>query len=337
MLEVRENVDLKDYNTFGVSVLGRYFVESDEVKALADFVRGQTWDPELVLVLGGGSNFLFTGDFPGVVFYPVMKGIEVVEEDQACVYVRVGSGELWDDFVCWAVEQGYGGVENLSLIPGHVGATPVQNIGAYGMEVGNVIERVEAIHLQSGRVELVRAAACRFGYRDSVFKNEWKNQFLVTHVTFRLAKEPVFNVSYGSLREEVERLGELSLNHVREAVIRIRNQKLPDVRLLPNAGSFFKNPLMRREQVERLRKQYPTLPVYPLDEDYVKVAAGWLIEAAGWKGRALGRAAVHDKQALVLVNRGGATGEEIARLANEVKNAVFMAFGVWLEPEVNII
>lgn len=337
MIEVRGNFDLKAYNTFGIGVFCRYFVKSDNEGELAAFVADYELKPEEVLILGGGSNFLFTSDFPGVVFYPVMEGIEVVKEDEEEVQVRVGSGVVWDDFVAWAVEHGYGGVENLSLIPGHVGATPVQNIGAYGVEVGDVIERVEAIDLIVGESMEIDAVSCRFGYRDSLFKSEWKNRFIVTRVIFRLRKRPEFNLSYGNVKEEVDRLGEVCLKNVRRAIVHIREMKLPDVKELPNAGSFFKNPIIARGQADALLKKYPTLPMYPWDADRVKVAAGWLIEAAGWKGKVMGKAAVHDRQALVLVNKGNASGAEIAQLANEIKKSVFLKFGIWLEPEVNII
>lgn len=337
MIEINENFSLKEYNTFGIDVTCKYFVKCDQESELLEFVGSYELDPEEILLLGGGSNFLFTENFDGVVFYPVMQGCEIVREDDKYVFVRVGSGVVWDDFVAWAVEHGYGGVENLSLVPGHVGATPVQNIGAYGMEVGECIDRVEAVDIVKGERVTIDAETCRFSYRDSIFKHEWKNRFLVTYVTFRLAKHPEFRLHYGSVKDEVNRLGELSLKTIRQAIIRIREAKLPDVKVLPNAGSFFKNPMVERVIADTLQEKYPALPVYPVDDDHVKLAAGWLIEAAGWKGKVVGHAGVHEKQALVLVNTGGATGIEIAHLANEIKKSVFLQFGVWLEPEVNVI
>ncbi|MBD9179198.1 MAG: UDP-N-acetylmuramate dehydrogenase, partial [Odoribacter splanchnicus] len=265
------------------------------------------------------------------------KGMEIVEENDEHVWVKVGAGEVWDDFVAWTVEQGYGGVENLSFIPGHVGAAPVQNVGAYGMEAGDTIERVEAIQIEKARKETISAADCRFAYRDSIFKGEWKNRYIVTYVVFRLTKVPEFRLNYGSVREELQKLGEVSLKNIRRAIIQIRRAKLPDVKELPNAGSFFKNPVVSREQAGQLKERYPELPVYPVDEDRVKLAAGWLIEQCGWKGKDLGKAGVYEKQALILVNRAGASGVEVARLANEVKKSVFMTFGVWIEPEVYVI
>ena len=336
-MEVKENFSLKAYNTFAIDAACKYFVESDKAEDFERFAKAYDLAQENILVLGGGSNLLFTEDFDGVVFYPSMKGFRVEREDGMQVSVNVGSGEVWDDFVEWAVERGYGGVENLSLVPGHVGATPVQNIGAYGVEAGETIERVDAVDILKGERVAIAAEDCRFGYRDSIFKHEWRNRFVVTGVTFCLSKQPVFRLDYGNVKAEVEKMGEVSLRHVREAIIRIREAKLPDVKVLPNAGSFFKNPLVGREEADALRAKWPGMPMYAAEGGGMKLAAGWLIEQAGWKGKALGRAAVHDKQALVLVNRGGATGIEIARLANEVKKAVFLQFGVVLEPEVNII
>lgn len=337
-MEIRKDFSLKDYNTFGIDVKCKYFVEADGEEELAAFVGEFEWKPWEVLVLGGGSNFLFTGDFEGTVFYPMMQGIEVAEEDGETVLVRVGAGVVWDDFVAWAVGKGYGGVENLSLIPGHVGAAPVQNVGAYGMEAGDTVEAVEAVDLEKGERVRIGAGECRFGYRDSAFKREWRNRFVVTRVWFRLSKHPRFRLDYGSVKAEVEKLGgEVTPGKVREAVIRIREAKLPDVKTVPSAGSFFKNPVVEAGMAERLAEEYPGMPLYRLEDGRCKLAAGWLIEQCGWKGKSLGRAGVYEKQALVLVNRGGADGMEIARLANEIKKSVFVRFGVWIEPEVNVV
>lgn len=337
-MEIRENYNLKQYNTFGIEVKSRYFVEADREEDLLEFVASYEWEPHKILILGGGSNFLFTEDFEGTVFYPAMKGIEIIEENAEAVLVRVGAGEEWDDFVAWAVKHGYGGVENLSLIPGHVGASPVQNVGAYGMEAGDTIYKVEAINLEKAEQVCIDAADCQFAYRDSIFKRAWKNQYIITRVVFRLLKVPQFRLEYGSVRNELEQMGEgVSLSTIRQAIIRIRNEKLPDVKVLPNAGSFFKNPVVARTIVENLLKQYPDMPVYNVDEKSSKLAAGWMIEQCGWKGKTIGHAGVHTKQALVLVNHGGADGTEVSRLANEIKKSVFMKFGVLIEPEVYVI
>jgi UDP-N-acetylmuramate dehydrogenase len=332
---VKEHASLRRHNTFGIDVACRYWVESDKEEELIDFVIARAGGE--VFVLGGGSNVLFTTDFPGVILHPTMKGIEIADENATEIFPRVGAGMAWDDLARWAVERGYGGLENLSLIPGNVGATPVQNIGAYGAEIGERIARVEVIDLVNGRKRTISGEDCRFGYRDSIFKNEWKDRFMIARVTYRLSKVPRFQLDYQGVREEVERLGDVSLTNVRQAIIRLREAKLPDTKELPNAGSFFKNPVVEKEIADRLTREFPGMPAYPADEGKTKLAAGWLIEQAGWKGRSEGKAAVHEKQALVLVNKGGAAGGEVARLANEVKKAVFMKFGVWIEPEVNVL
>ncbi len=337
-MKISENYSLKPYNTFDIDVCCKYFVEADDVKGLLDFVAAYEWNPFEVLILGGGSDFLFTEDFDGTVFYPVMKDMVVTGEDEQRIKVRVGAGVVWDDFVAWAVGHGYGGVENLSLIPGHVGAAPVQNVGAYGMEAGNVIEFVEAVDLEKAQCVKITAAECRFAYRDSIFKQEWKNRFIITHVTFCLSKNPQFCLDYGNVKGELEKMEcEISLETVRQAIIRIRQAKLPDVKELPNAGSFFKNPVVSRAFAGKLAGQYPGIPLYPVDGERCKLAAGWLIEQCGWKGKTLGRAGVYEKQALVLVNHGGASGLEISHLANEIKKSVFMKFGVMIEPEVYVL
>lgn len=337
-MEIRENYSLKAYNTFGIDVKCKYFVEASQEAELLEFVGAYEFDPDEVLILGGGSNYLFTDDFDGTVFYPMMKGIEVVNEDEESVFVRVGAGEEWDTLVAWAVENGYGGVENLALIPGHVGAAPVQNVGAYGMEAGDTIYKVEAISLEKAVPVCFSAEDCQFAYRDSVFKREWKNQYIITRVVFRLTKQPVFRLDYGSIKSALEKVGgEVSLQNIRQAIITIRNEKLPDVKEVPSAGSFFKNPVVDQTFANHLLKQYPELPVYTIDEENCKLAAGWLIEQCGWKGKSIGHAGVYEKQALVLVNRGGADGAEISYLANQIKKSVFMKFGVWIELEVNVI
>lgn len=337
-MKIRENYSLKEYNTFGIDVKCKYFVEVDCEAELLEFVSQYEWDPHEMLILGGGSNFLFTEDFEGTVFYPSMKGIHVIDEDETSVLVRVGAGEEWDFFVNWAVEHGFGGVENLSWIPGHVGAAPVQNVGAYGMEAGDTIYQVEAIQLKKAELLTIDASACRFAYRDSIFKREWKNQFLITQVVFRLSKQPEFRLDYGSIRNELLDLGgEYSLKKIRQAIINIRKEKLPDVKEWPSAGSFFKNPVIPRSLAECLLKDYPGLPVYAIDNEQCKLAAGWMIEQCGWRGKNLGKAGVYPRQALVLVNRGGADGTDISRLANEIKKSVFMKFNVWLEPEVYVL
>lgn len=338
IMKIEENYSLRAHNTFDIYVRCKYFVESDNEADWQDFFTSYELKPEEIIILGKGSNYLFTDNFKGSVLYPTIKGIEIVSEKEDRVIVRVGAGEIWDDFVEWAVDHGYGGIENLSLIPGHVGASPVQNIGAYGVEVQEVITMVEAIDIEKAQKVFIDTADCHFSYRDSIFKKEWKNKFLVTYVRFELKKQPVFHLDYGSIKDELtQRGGEITLRAIRDAIISIRRVKLPDVKIMPNAGSFFKNPVVKKEIGEQLREKYIDMPVYPINDEYVKLAAGWLIEQCGWRGRTIGNVGVHAKQALVLINLGNASGIEVAHLANEIKKSVFVRFGVFIEPEVYVI
>lgn len=337
-MRIEKDFNLRQHNTFGLDCRCNYFIESDSAEDFLELAASYDLPPEKILLLGGGSNFLFTEDFDGTVIYPTIQGMEIVREEGEHVWVKAGAGVVWDDFVAWAVENGFAGVENLSLIPGHVGASPVQNLGAYGMEAADTIYEVEAVDIQAAAQVTLSAADCCFAYRDSIFKHQWKNKYIITAVIFRLNKKAHFRLDYGSIRAEIEQAGgEVSLQAVRQAVIRIRNTKLPDVNVFPNAGSFFKNPVVSDTVAQEMKEKYPAMPLYPLEDGTAKLAAGWLIEQAGWKGKALGQAGVHDKQALVLINKGNATGIEIVRLANEIKKSVFLKFNVWLEPEVNIV
>ena len=332
---------LKSLHTFGMDVRTAHFVEYtsvDELEAL--LVRMQSeWETLPWLHMGGGSNLLFTSDYyQGVILHSAIKGWQVVDEDEECVHLRVGAGVGWDELVAYTVAQGWGGMENLSLIPGEVGASAVQNIGAYGMEAKDLIETVDTIEIATGTSRTFACEECGYAYRQSVFKSELKGKFVVTHVTYRLQKNPVFHLDYGNIRAELERMGEgISLDTIRRAVIRIRESKLPDPQVMGNAGSFFMNPIVPRAVMEHIREAYPQMPFYEVDTEHVKIPAGWMIEQCGWKGRALGRAAVHDKQALVLVNLGGATGREIIALSDAVRHDVKEKFGVDIHPEVNFI
>ncbi len=332
---------LKSLHTFGMDVRTAHFVEYtsvDELEAL--LVRMQSeWETLPWLHMGGGSNLLFTSDYyQGVILHSAIKGWQVVDEDEECVHLRVGAGVVWDELVAYTVAQGWGGMENLSLIPGEVGASAVQNIGAYGMEAKDLIETVDTIEIATGTSRTFACEECGYAYRQSVFKSGLKGKFVVTHVTYRLQKNPVFHLDYGNIRAELERMGEgISLDTIRRAVIRIRESKLPDPQVMGNAGSFFMNPIVPRAVMEHIREVYPQMPFYEVDTERVKIPAGWMIEQCGWKGRALGRAAVHDKQALVLVNLGGATGREIIALSDAVRRDVKEKFGVDIHPEVNFI
>ena len=332
-----ENYSLLGHNTFGMDVRAALFVEYDTVDELRAFVLSDDFARyERRLHIGSGSNLLFGDDYDGVVMHSALRDLEVTAENDEHLWVRVGSGYVWDDFVAYCVVQGWAGVENLSAIPGEVGASAVQNIGAYGVEVRDVIDRVEAMALD-GTMRTFTNEECHYGYRDSIFKRELRGEYIITHVTYRLDKAPTFRLDYGDLRARVEAQGEPTLQAVRDAVTAIRDSKLPDPRVLGNAGSFFTNPVIPRPQYEALKMQYPAMPSYPIDDSHVKVPAGWLIDSAGWKGRSLGRAAVHDRQALVLVNLGGATGREVMTLAERICEDIYNKYGIRITPEVNFI
>lgn len=332
---------LKHHHTFGMEVQAAHFVEYDSVEELSEVLaRLRTeWSALPWLHIGGGSNLLFASDrYAGVIVHSAIRGYEVVADDDETLHLRVGAGEVWDELVSYTVAKGWGGMENLSLIPGEVGAGAVQNIGAYGMEAKDLIVNVEAIEVATGRPRTFTCDECAYAYRQSIFKGTLKGQYVVTHVTYRLQKHPVLHLDYGNIRTELERMGgEVSLSAVRRTVIAIRESKLPDPRVMGNAGSFFMNPIVPREVMERIRADYPQMPFYEVDAERVKIPAGWMIEQCGWKGRALGRAAVHDRQALVLVNLGGANGREVMALSEAVRRDVKERFGVEIHPEVNFI
>lgn len=336
-LIIQENISLKPYNTFGMDVKATAFVEitsESQVPALLKLVNTY---PGKTLFLGGGSNVLFTGDYDGLVVHIATRGIEIVDEDEEFVYVRGKAGENWDDFVRFCVSRGYGGLENLSLIPGNVGSAPIQNIGAYGVEIKDTFYMLDAIALRSGEFREFYNPECDFGYRSSVFKYELKGQYLILSVTFKLSKSPAINISYGSIKDQLSLMGlTADIQNIADAVCQIRRSKLPDPKEIGNAGSFFKNPVIPQTEFDRIHKEYIDMPSYPA-KDGVKLAAGWLIEKCGWKGHREGDAGVHVKQALVLVNYGSATGAQMVALAYKIKDSVKEKFGVDVEPEVNIV
>jgi UDP-N-acetylmuramate dehydrogenase len=331
-----ENFDISSYNSFGLQVNARYFAKISSVDELANLSINHNLP---LLILGGGSNILFTGNFNGYVLRNQITGIEKTGEDEDHVFMRVGAGENWHEFVEYCIAHGYAGVENLALIPGLTGASPMQNIGAYGVEIKDVFHRLEAIHLIDKQLVSFTAADCEFGYRESVFKHRHKGQFAITHVEFRLNKRPVYNTRYGAIEQELEKMQvkELSIRAIADAVINIRRSKLPDPAIIGNAGSFFKNPEISAEDFEMLKTEFPGIVGYPVHNNLVKLAAGWLIEQAGWKGFRSGNAGVHDKQALVLVNYGGASGEEILSLSTQIIDSIRNRYHVELEREVNIV
>jgi UDP-N-acetylmuramate dehydrogenase len=336
---IYNNIPLKKYNTFGLDYSADCMIQIRTEKEAIDLFSGNKLERKPVLVLGSGSNILFTSNFKGTILYPEMKGIKIETKvkSNGDVIISAGAGVIWDDLVAWSVDKGFGGLENLSLIPGKVGATPVQNIGAYGVEVRERIVRVRTVNISDGSIRIFSNNECAFGYRNSIFKKSEKGKYLVTRVYYRLSASPELNLNYKSLREEVSKLGSLTLLNVRQAVINIRHCKLPDPEVTGNAGSFFKNPVVRTSVARNLKDEYPDMPEYSDQEDKVKLASGWLIDQCGWKGKRRGDAGVHDKQALILINHGKATGEEIFNLSEEIRLSVLEKFGVDLEREVEVI
>lgn len=332
-----QNYRLKNINSFGIDVLAKSFATFQNGYELQQLLKkpGQN----KLLILGGGSNLLFTSDFDGLVLKNNIRGIEKTGEDEAYYYVKAGAGENWHQFVMYCIENGYAGVENLSLIPGSVGASPMQNIGAYGVELKDVFHELEAMNIETMETTLFTLRDCEFGYRESVFKHQLRNQFVIMNVTFRLKKQPSLNTSYGAIMQEIEKMNvqELNIKVVSEAVMRIRRAKLPDPAVIGNAGSFFKNPEVGQEKFKDLKSRYPEIVGYEMESGKMKLAAGWLIEKCGWKGYRRGDAGCHAKQALVLVNYGNASGREIYNLSTEILSSVLEKFGVELEREVNIV
>ncbi|ASB50545.1 UDP-N-acetylmuramate dehydrogenase [Alkalitalea saponilacus] len=337
-MKILSNYSLKHLNTFGIDANADkyiFYTSEDELKSIieSDQVRDIP-----VLILGGGSNLLFVSDFNGVVLHSGIHGVEKVQDNDQEVTIRVGSGVVWDDLVRWSVDNGFYGLENLSIIPGNVGAAPVQNIGAYGVEVKDVIDKVEGLYLKDASHFVISRDECQFDYRQSIFKTSLKGEVVITYVYFRLKKQPGFILDYGSLIDEVNKLGEITLENVRQAVINIRQSKLPDPEEFGNAGSFFKNPVISFTQFLDLQNSFPGIPYFIMEENsLVKIPAGWLIEKCGWKGKSIGNAGVHHKQALVLVNLGNASGNEIIELAERIETDVFNAFSIKLEREVNVV
>jgi len=338
MFRFIKNYSLKNHNTFGIDARTKFYFEFTDPADLYLFTQSnESWSEEPVLVVGEGSNLLLLDDYSGLVLHPNIPGISEIKEDRQNIWIEAGAGETWDELVQYAVDYGFGGIENLSLIPGKVGAAPVQNIGAYGQEVENVIELVKGFDLQTGQPVEFSAVECEFGYRSSIFKLKLKNRVVITSVVFRLSKFPEFLLGYGDLEKKVQEKGAINLRTIRQSVVEIRKSKLPDVKALGNAGSFFKNPEMENAVAEKLKAEFEHLPVYSAAPGKSKLAAGWLIEKAGWKGFRDGDAGVHEKQALVLVNYGNASGKQIFDLSEKIKQSVFEKFGVVLEREVNCV
>lgn len=335
---IQSNIDILPFNTFGISVLAKQFATFSSVTELQQLLNNKDTSVSF-MILGGGSNVLFTQNFNGLILKNEILGFEITEKNGDDIYVKAGAGENWHSFVLRTIGLNLGGLENLSLIPGNVGASPMQNIGAYGREIKDVFHSLEAYHIESGEVHTFFNEDCQFGYRESVFKRALKNQYVILNVTYRLSKKHHINTSYGAIEEELKKMGITSptIKDVSNAVIAIRSSKLPNPKEIGNAGSFFKNPVISKQQLDILISQYPDIPSYPVDENHVKLAAGWLIEKAGWKGKTFENYGVHKLQALVLVNYGGATGNQLFNLSDQIIQDISTKFGVVLEREVNII
>lgn len=332
---MEQKYSLLSHNTFGIDVSAARFLEYSSVDELHRLIdSGQVTSP--YLHIGGGSNLLFTKDYEGTVLHSRIEGVEVADETDDDIVVRVGAGVVWDDFVDYCVKHNWYGAENLSLIPGEVGASAVQNIGAYGVEVKDLIVRVETLNIE-GKERVYDISECGYSYRDSIFKRPANKSVFVTYVSFKLSKKEYYTLDYGTIRRELEKYPTVALETVRRVIIAIREEKLPDPRVMGNAGSFFMNPIVSRVKFEALQEEYPHMPFYEIDADRIKIPAGWMIDQCGWKGKALGPAAVHDKQALVLVNRGGARGADVIALSDAVRASVREKFGIDIHPEVNFI
>lgn len=336
-MRIEQNFSLEDYNTFHLPVKTRWFMEYENEEELQRVLRDEYFQELISLHIGGGSNLLFLNDYNGIILHSAIKGIELVEETDSFVQLRIGAAEIWDDVVVYAVSKGWGGIENLSLIPGETGAAAVQNIGAYGVEIKDVIETVEAYNQLTFEKKTFTNKECEYAYRHSYFKNEHHDPYIITHVMLRLQKQPVFKLSYGNLSEKLACNEVLTPHTVREAVIDIRNEKLPDPGEIANAGSFFMNPVVSQEQFEKLKQEHPSIPAYPATDSQVKLSAGWLIDQCGLKGKRFDTVGIYEKQALVIINFGDATGHEIALLAEHIRNEVEKRFGVLLMPEVKYV
>jgi UDP-N-acetylmuramate dehydrogenase len=337
-MNIQENISLLPYNTFGIDKKAKYFVQAiSEMDVKSALKEAKRLNLSLI-VLGGGSNILLTKDLDALVLKIDIKGIKVIEENENTVIVEAGAGENWHDFVLHCIEKGWCGVENLSLIPGTVGASPMQNIGAYGVEIKEVFHRLTALNRESTEEKTFTWEDCRFGYRESIFKNELKDQFIITKVKFKLNKKPIFHTEYGAIMDTLREMGikELNVKHISDAVIKIRQTKLPDPKTIGNAGSFFKNPTVGISTFNQLKESYPAIPGFP-NQEGIKIPAAWLIEQAGWKGKTFGKIGVHIHQPLVLVNYGGGDGEEIRLLSQRIQESIKNKFGVELHPEVNFL
>lgn len=342
-MNIQKNYPLKNLNTFGIDVKAQFLADAESKEHLKLILTDETFRNIPKFILGGGSNILFTQNFPGLVIKISIPGIEIINDDKDSVLIKAGAGVVWHNLVLFCVERNFGGIENLSLIPGTVGAAPMQNIGAYGQEIKDVFENLEGLFVDSAEEKTFAKEQCSFGYRDSIFKHGLKNKFIITSVTLRLSKNPKLNLNYGTVREEIEKLSgscridRVTIKNVSDVICSIRKSKLPDPAQIGNAGSFFKNPEVEEEKFAELKKSFCEIPGFNLENRKVKIPAAWLIEQCGWKGKRVGNTGCHEKQALVLVNYGDAKGKEILELSQEIKESVGKKFGILLEEEINIV
>ena len=338
-MNIIENYPLLKLNTFGVDVKAKYFTSINTINELIEVTKTNVFKDLELLILGGGSNILFTKDFDGLVILNNIKGKEIIEQNQQSIFLKIGAGENWHELVMYCVDNGWGGIENLSLIPGNTGTAPMQNIGAYGVEIKETFVELEALEISSGKIVKFNNSDCEFGYRESVFKNKMKNQYIILNITLELKKNPVLNINYGDVKAilESQNIKNPGIKEVSNAIISIRQSKLPDPKKIGNSGSFFKNPIVSLNLLELIKKKYPNVVNYEINENEFKIAAGWLIERAGWKGKKFNNYGVHEKQALVLVNYGLANGMEIFELSEKIILDIKDKFGIKLEREVNII
>jgi len=339
LIKIKSNFSLKRLNTFGLSVTTKKFVKINSVQEAIELIKSGKLDSEKKLVIGSGSNLLLTKDFDGIVIKINIGGIHVVKEDDAHFWVKSGAGVIWQELVESCIKANFGGIENLSLIPGTVGAAPIQNIGAYGVELKDTFEALEAINLENGEKKYFKHQECNFGYRNSIFKNELKDKYLITNVILRLSKEPELNISYGTIQEELKKLGKtaFTIRDISDAIIRIRQSKLPDPEKVGNAGSFYKNPVISMDLFQAIKKTYPDIPYYEQPNNEVKIPAAWLIEQCDLKGTCHNGAAIHIDQPIVLINKSNATGQDIKELSEFIQKKVKLRFGILLEPEVRIL
>ena len=338
-MNIIENYPLLKLNTFGIDVKAKYFTSINTINELIEVTKTNVFKDLELLILGGGSNILLTKDFDGLVILNNIKGKEIIDQNQQSIFLKIGAGENWHELVMYCVDNGWGGIENLSLIPGNTGTAPMQNIGAYGVEIKETFLELEALEISSGKIVKFNNSDCEFGYRESVFKNKMKNQYIILNITLELKKNPVLNINYGDVKAilESQNIKNPGIKEVSNAIIRIRQSKLPDPKKIGNSGSFFKNPLVSLNQLELIKKKYPNVVNYEINENEFKIAAGWLIERAGWKGKKFNNYGVHEKQALVLVNYGLANGMEIFELSEKIILDIKDKFGITREREVNII